>query len=112
MYDNPCTHVNTGVMYFKNSHDTRQMVGEWLEGMPGKSNGVLSHEQGVLCDLALKWQDADKIGYLDDMWNSVDFINPSPHPVVMAWHGYHDIGVRAERMREAIAGYEFANPVV
>ena len=112
IFSNPINHANTGVLYIHNTPAARAMISEWLSTVPGKDAGAMSWEQGEFNRLAVeKWQKEETIGYLSNEFNSVDFINPCKMPVVMAWNGYHDIGVRVEKMRRAIEGYNQANPI-
>jgi hypothetical protein len=92
-------HYNVGVLTVSNTPETRKFFDDWLAGFPGSTEFPWL-EQGVFNILG---NAADIIYRLGAEWNSVDYVNPCPHPVIMGFHGYAD---RLRVMQEALKKLE------
>jgi glycosyltransferase involved in cell wall biosynthesis len=92
-------HWNVGVLAVSNTELTRKFMDGWLKEFPGKPDFPW-FEQGVFNRLG---EDMGIIHTLGAEWNSVDYVNPHPHPIIMGFHGYQD---RLNVMKTALAKLE------
>ena len=87
-------HINVGVLYFRNTEETRSFVNTWEASWPAPDPRW--QEQGVFNDLA---KSSGIVSQIDNRWNSTLNVNESPEPVVKAWHGVGPLTRRLEMMR-------------
>lgn len=92
-------HYNVGMLAVSNTEQTRKFFDEWLTKFPGTPEFPW-FEQGEFNKLGVE---QDIIFRLPAAWNSVDYVNPVPHPFIMGFHGYGD---RLNVMKVALAKLE------
>lgn len=101
-FNNPYPHLNVGVLYLRAGAQATAFVEEWFSRKPGPEHW---REQAVFNELSSDDRFSPDVGILHDAFNCVDFINPTPEPIVMAWHGYSALStlqVIGEKMDQAI----------
>lgn len=74
-------HLNVGAIYLSNCEETRKWMDYWLEGFPGTPDPPW-FEQGEF-----NKRGGDIVVEIDAKWNATGEVNPSPHPVVLGFHG-------------------------
>jgi len=89
------SHVNVGVLYFRNTDETRSFVNAWEASWPAKDPRW--QEQGAFNDLS---KSSGIVSVIDNKWNSTYQVTEVPDPVVMAWHGSWPLAHRLDLMRE------------
>ena len=107
--DNPVKHINAGAIYCRNGPEAKAFVEAWWQGRPGPAAW---HEQAVLNQLVMDPVHGKHFGFLAAACNCVDYVNPSPQPLVKAWHSYaHHCGlpVVCEQMDKALSEYHEPN---
>ena len=96
-------HYNVGVLAVSNTEATRKFFDAWLAAFPGKPEFPWL-EQGEFNRIGVEMGVINKLGA---EWNSVDYVNPCEHPVILGFHGYMD---RLNVMKEALAKLDKENP--
>ena len=91
-------HINVGVLYLRNTEQTRTFVDAWHASYPAPGRW---QEQGSFNELMSA---IDCVTVIDDKWNSTVNVNESPDPVVMAWHGVWPVAKRLDMMRKKLRG--------
>ncbi len=89
-------HLNVGALYIDNCEATRLFVERWGMGRPGTTQPPW-WEQGVFN----KINDGTVVA-IDDKYNTTGNVNPSPHPVVIGFHGQGNVHQRFLAMLQAI----------
>jgi len=92
-------HYNVGVLYLRNTEETKSFVQKWHDSYPGEERWF---EQGSFNQLAKDHPGI--VSRIDDKWNSTINTNESPDPVVMAWHG-----IAPQNRRLAMMKNKFVN---
>ena len=76
-------HYNAGVLFVRNGEPARQFFREVWEA------GPLNHPwQEQYRMLELDQRSPGFVQAIDDRWNATVGCNPSPEPIIKAWHGY------------------------
>jgi len=92
-------HHNVGVLAVSNCDEVKIFFDKWLAKYPGKPEFPWL-EQGAFAEVG---KETGLIATIGAEWNSVDYVNPCPHPVILGFHGYQE---RLQVMREALAKLE------
>jgi len=90
-------HINVGVMYIKNTKDTKRFVDAWIKCYPGEPGWA---EQGSFNKLITEMPGIVK--KIDDKWNATLRVNEVEKPVVRGFHGLP----YPERYKEMINRYK------
>jgi len=88
-------HINVGVLYFRNTPETRAFVNTWNNSWPAPDPRW--QEQGVFNNMA---SESGIVSKIDNKWNSTFSVNESPDPIVKAWHGVWPLVARLDMMRQ------------
>ncbi len=75
-------HINVGVMYLRNTEETRSFIQKWYDSYPGV---VRWAEQGSF-NILMK-ENPGIVTEIDDKWNATVNVNMVEKPVVKGYHG-------------------------
>lgn len=89
----PTSHLNVGVLYFRNGEKVMQFVDDWLAEFPGPGAW---HEQAVF-----NQKKNGTVYELPAEWNLNFNHNPNANPVVLGFHGCGTAENRLNMMRKA-----------
>ena len=87
-------HINVGVMYLRNTDETRKFVQAWYDSYPGIPRWA---EQGSFNNLLATMPGI--VTEIDDKWNATVNVNMVEKPVVKGYHGVMPIENRFGLMR-------------
>ena len=93
-------HWNVGVMYVKNSIESKKFIDEWIETYPGITGWM---EQGEFNRLAMQRKVVQTIS---DRWNATLNYSMVPDAVVLGFHGYGSAQQRLEAMKSTLESAE------
>ncbi len=91
---NIARHVNVGVMYLRNTEQTRSFIQAWYDSYPGIPRWA---EQGSFNNLLVNMPGI--VTEIDDKWNATVNVNMVEKPVVKGYHGVMPVIDRFGLMR-------------
>jgi hypothetical protein len=89
-------HWNVGVLYVRNSVESKKFIDEWLATYPGAPQWM---EQGEFNKMAMK---SKVVQTISDRWNATINYSIVPDAVVLGYHGYGSAAQRTEAMRSTL----------
>lgn len=89
-------HINIGVMYLRNTEETRAFIDKWLASYPGEKRWA---EQGAFNKLMIE---NPIVSVIDDKWNATVNVNMVEKPVVKGWHGVAPNTARFMQMKNEL----------
>jgi hypothetical protein len=105
----PTSHLNVGVLYFRNGEKVVQFVDEWLAAFPGPGAW---HEQAVFNQMTPANRRPNQSSFagvknetvyeLPAEWNLNFNYNANSNPVVMGFHGFGTADNRLAMMRKSL----------
>jgi hypothetical protein len=87
-------HINVGVMYLRNTDETRKFIQAWYDSYPGIPRWA---EQGSFNNLLVTMPNI--VTEIDDKWNATVNVNMVEKPVVKGYHGVMPIENRFGLMK-------------
>lgn len=89
-------HWNTGVMYVRNTYETRAFIVDWLNHFPGGKQWM---EQGIFNQMGMK---SKVVQTISDRWNATLNYSMVPDAVVLGYHGAGEAEQRLKLMTETL----------